>query len=460
MTSEEADKRLLLPPRPPPATPGASAMPGPPPSKRQRREEDIRRDERHRISRIIAENGIELPEEVQAGLGVPQLRSDLSRAQLARVDELHEEFIARKGEREEKRKQRMAAKEALNAAQQAYNEANAAWEAADAAGIAGVDPERAGGHAQKLHLEELDDEWAAAKLAREEVHKMRKAAREAVEKAQKELEELNKAWEAANNAVKKVSAEKRLFYEEHDDQRGKGDNGGGTESFADDAVKLRPNLTRVQRLREEAKMRQKEAKGRGARCGRRPRAQGNRGRLDKIKAEWRKEHLEEDLEESKGIKDQHLERKRQLERTIAGLNEELQTPDAAFRDAKTSISEVVRKLSKEVKNQRLQQKRELQDEISQLEEEISGLQAEAEAEASFRQMEADIRDVVRKLIKVHRQEWVTGLILQMDMYGLASTLHSDIAEENLEMWKAALSAGTSRTDEWTQTPMPKKQSVS
>ncbi|KAF7176069.1 hypothetical protein CNMCM7691_001244 [Aspergillus felis] len=264
---------------------------------------------------------------------------------------------------------------------------------------------------------------------------------------------------------------------------------GGTEGFADDAVKLRPNLTRAQRLREEAKMREKEAKGGGAHCRRRSPAQGNRPRLQKLKGELRKEHLEEvellqeleerkavkdaqlhqkrgrggdprlstsqretsrcrrcrkaavqphtgpaviarkgkreekrkqrkaarealnaaqtafdkanaavkavvqernlylkellaealrktellkDLEELKEIKDERLEQKRQLEQTIAGLNEELQAEDAAFREAKTRIAEVVRKLNKEVKDQRLHQKRELEDEIR-------GLQAEADA---------------------------------------------------------------------------------
>jgi hypothetical protein len=46
---------------------------------------------------------------------------------------------------------------------------------------------------------------------------MRLTARETVEKAQKELEELNRAWEEANNAVKKVSAERKLFYKEQGD---------------------------------------------------------------------------------------------------------------------------------------------------------------------------------------------------------------------------------------------------
>ncbi|EAW19607.1 uncharacterized protein NFIA_026810 [Aspergillus fischeri NRRL 181] len=69
--------------------------------------------------------------------------------------------------------------------------------------------------AQKLHLTELEGEWAAAKLEREEVHKKCKAAKEAVEKAQKDLEEAEKAWRSADNTIKKVSAERRLFFENH-----------------------------------------------------------------------------------------------------------------------------------------------------------------------------------------------------------------------------------------------------
>ncbi|KAF7163562.1 hypothetical protein CNMCM5623_008411 [Aspergillus felis] len=278
---------------------------------------------------------------------------------------------------------------------------------------------------------------------------------------------------------------------------------GGTEGFADDAVKLRPNLTRAQRLREEAEMREKEAKGGGAHCRRRSPAQEAspseiEGRIEKgafRRGAWsrgyphpghalrkvellqeleerkavkdaqlhqkrgrggdprlstsqretsrcrrcrkaavqphtgpaviarkgkreekrkqrkaarealnaaqtafdkanaavkavvqernlylkellaealRKTELLKDLEELKEIKDERLEQKRQLEQTIAGLNEELQAEDAAFREAKTRIAEVVRKLNKEVEDQRLHQKRELEDEIR-------GLQAEADA---------------------------------------------------------------------------------
>ncbi|GFF89157.1 hypothetical protein IFM53868_05744 [Aspergillus udagawae] len=60
----------------------------------------------------------------------------------------------------------------------------------------------------------------------------------------------------------------------------------------------------------------------------------------------RKRELLQDLEELKEIKDQHLERKRELEHVIAGYQEELATADAAFREAKANISEVVPKLNK------------------------------------------------------------------------------------------------------------------
>jgi uncharacterized protein (DUF3084 family) len=72
--------------------------------------------------------------------------------------------------------------------------------------------------AQKLRLTELEDEWAAAKLEREGARKKRKAATEAVEKAQKDLEEAAKAWRSADDAVKRVSAERRLFFEEQGDR--------------------------------------------------------------------------------------------------------------------------------------------------------------------------------------------------------------------------------------------------
>lgn len=60
----------------------------------------------------------------------------------------------------------------------------------------------------------------------------------------------------------------------------------------------------------------------------------------------RKTELLQDLEELKGIKDQHLEHKRELQEKIAGLQKELEAADAAFREAKVNISEVVRKLNK------------------------------------------------------------------------------------------------------------------
>jgi DNA repair exonuclease SbcCD ATPase subunit len=56
--------------------------------------------------------------------------------------------------------------------------------------------------------------------------------------------------------------------------------------------------------------------------------------------------LLQDLEELKGTKDQHLERKGELQEEIAGLQKELEAVDAAFREAKANISEVVRKLNK------------------------------------------------------------------------------------------------------------------
>jgi phage-related tail protein len=78
----------------------------------------------------MAERGVLVPEDIQAGLE-PQLRPDLTRAQLLRVEELREEFETRKGVREEAKRQRKEAKEALEAAKKAFEEADQEWMAAD-----------------------------------------------------------------------------------------------------------------------------------------------------------------------------------------------------------------------------------------------------------------------------------------------------------------------------------------
>ncbi|KAF4183476.1 hypothetical protein CNMCM8927_004941 [Aspergillus lentulus] len=193
----------------------------------------------------------------------------------------------------------------------------------------------------------------------------------------------------------------------------------------------------------------------------RPRPQ-KRTRLDKIKEEWRKEYLEElraqhwvvpdhpaegedegpgqvvdltpgqalreeelllDLASLKEIKDQHLARKEELDEQIRGLQEKLEHADAAFKNTRKEISDIVRKEKKTeeastsasaatgppppkraklskwkkeflqealrkqvllreleerkaIKNRHLEEKRGLAQEISALEEGIRGLQAD------------------------------------------------------------------------------------
>ncbi|KAF4183467.1 hypothetical protein CNMCM8694_004977 [Aspergillus lentulus] len=80
------------------------------PSKKKRREEAIRRQERQDLCR---EGGLE-----------PQLRPNLTKAQLLQVEELHHEFQLRKRVREE-------AKDALEAAKKAFEKAEEEWKAAD-----------------------------------------------------------------------------------------------------------------------------------------------------------------------------------------------------------------------------------------------------------------------------------------------------------------------------------------
>jgi predicted nuclease with TOPRIM domain len=60
----------------------------------------------------------------------------------------------------------------------------------------------------------------------------------------------------------------------------------------------------------------------------------------------RKTELLQELEELKGIKEQHLERKRELEHVISGLQEELEHADAAFKHTRKEISDMVRKVNK------------------------------------------------------------------------------------------------------------------
>jgi chromosome segregation ATPase len=59
----------------------------------------------------------------------------------------------------------------------------------------------------------------------------------------------------------------------------------------------------------------------------------------------RKEELLADLAQLKGIKDQHLSRKRELQERMAGLREELEDADAAFKQTKQKITAVVWKLN-------------------------------------------------------------------------------------------------------------------
>jgi hypothetical protein len=58
-----------------------------------------------------------------------------------------------------------------------------------------------------MRLVELEGEFTVAKQQREEAHQRRKAAKEA-------LAEAEIAWAAANDAVRRACAEKRLLYEE------------------------------------------------------------------------------------------------------------------------------------------------------------------------------------------------------------------------------------------------------
>ncbi|RHZ58130.1 uncharacterized protein CDV56_103251 [Aspergillus thermomutatus] len=106
--------------RPPPPP----ASPGPPPClalKKRRGEEAIRRKAHQEVFRLMADRGVAAPEDIQAGLGAPKLRPDLTRAQLLR------------GKREEEKERRKEAKEALEAAKKAFEEADKAWCSADAA---------------------------------------------------------------------------------------------------------------------------------------------------------------------------------------------------------------------------------------------------------------------------------------------------------------------------------------
>jgi hypothetical protein len=71
-----------------------------------------------------------VPEDIQAGLE-PQLRPNLTKVQLLRVEETPQEFKIRKRAREESKRKRKEAKEALEAAKKAFEEADQEWMAAD-----------------------------------------------------------------------------------------------------------------------------------------------------------------------------------------------------------------------------------------------------------------------------------------------------------------------------------------
>ncbi|GIK03932.1 hypothetical protein Aspvir_008007 [Aspergillus viridinutans] len=256
------------------------------PTKKQKHEEEIRRDERARITRVIEEMGHDvsaLPERFQRGLGVPKLRSNLTRAQKLRVEELDGKWAAAKQEREAAHQRRKEAKAAWEEAERAWVEAEKRVKAVSAEKLRSNLT-----RAQKLRVEQLDGEWEAAKQERDEANQKRKAVKEALESAQKAFDEAHKAWQDA-----------------------------------DDAVKLRLKPTRAQWLQEETKMRQTETNRKEYLQELRSQhwvvSDQPAGEDEALgQALWKTELLQ-DLEELKVIKDQHLERKRELEAKIHGF---------------------------------------------------------------------------------------------------------------------------------------------